>query len=107
MKDSIIQKEKRCYFCGRETDLERHHVFGGVANRPISEKYGLTVWLCHEHHTGNHGAQYDKAMNRELKQEAQRAFQMYFGKPMWMRLIRKDYLGSVDNEPIRIDSEIH
>jgi len=92
MAESIIQTEKECFFCGRRTNLERHHVFGGVANRPISEKYGLTVWLCHEHHTGDNGAQYVKAMNLQLKQEAQRAFEKTNSRELWMRLIGKNYL---------------
>ena len=92
MAESIIQTEKECFFCGRRTNLERHHVFGGVANRPISEKYGLTVWLCHEHHTGDNGAQYVKEMNLQLKQEAQRAFEKTNSRELWMRLIGKNYL---------------
>lgn len=47
---------KRCFICGRNGNgdrLERHHIFGG-ANRPLSEKYGLTVYLCGNrcHRTG-------------------------------------------------------
>lgn len=42
---SIIQTEKSCFLCGRETCLEKHHVFAGVANRKISEREGLWVWL--------------------------------------------------------------
>ena len=38
-----MQKGERCYLCGRLTGLERHHVIGGVANRKLSEKYGLWV----------------------------------------------------------------
>lgn len=93
MAESIIQTERCCYFCGKLTGLEKHHVFGGVANRKVSETYGLTVWLCHECHVGNEGAQYDKEKNLELKREAQRAFQKYYGHAAWMRLIRKNYLG--------------
>ena len=44
---------RKCFLCGRsETSyirLERHHIFG-AANRPLSEKYGLTVMLCHNCH---------------------------------------------------------
>ena len=39
---------RKCFLCGRNGNgdrLERHHIFGG-ANRKLSEKYGLTVWLC-------------------------------------------------------------
>ena len=39
---------RKCFLCGRNGNgdrLERHHIFG-AANRPLSEKYGLTVYLC-------------------------------------------------------------
>lgn len=46
-----------CKRNGRGDRLERHHIFGG-ANRPISEKYGLVVYLCGErcHRTGKYSA---------------------------------------------------
>ena len=93
MGKSILQKERECYLCGRVTDLERHHVFAGTANRRISESYGLTVFLCHDFHTGKDGAQYNKEKNLKLKQDAQRAFQDIYGKKLWMMLIKKNYLG--------------
>ena len=92
MAKSVIQERKECYFCGKLTNLERHHVFGGVANRPISEKYGLTVWLCHNCHTGAAGAQYDKMKNLHLKQDAQFAFERNHTRSEWMKLIGKNYL---------------
>lgn len=92
MAESIVQAEKECWFCGARSGLEEHHIFAGVANRKISEKYGLKVWLCHRHHTGNDGAQYDRDMNILLKQEAQKAFEQLHGHEMWMQLIRKNYL---------------
>ena len=92
MAESIIQKDRECFFCGRMTGLERQHVFGGTANRKISEKYGLTVYLCHECHTGTEGAQYDKTRNLELKRKAQEAFQNIYGRRLWMTLIKKNYL---------------
>ena len=63
-----------------------------MANRKISEIYGLKVWLCHQHHTGDDGAQYDREKNLQLKQEAQRKFEALYSHDMWMRLIRKNYL---------------
>lgn len=92
MSKSILQDKRECYFCGRQTELEIHHVFAGTANRPISEKYGLKVWLCHEHHTGTEGAQYDKARNLQLKQDAQFAFEREHSRSEWMKLIGKNYL---------------
>lgn len=89
---SILQNTKVCYLCGRRTGLEEHHIFGGVANRKISEKYGLKVWLCHECHTGTDGAQYDPLKNRRLKMDAQYAFEMDHSRAEWMRIIGKNYL---------------
>ena len=97
--DSILQTEKECWFCGATYGLEEHHIFAGVANRKISEKYGLKVWLCHRHHTGADGAQYDRALNLRLKQDAQKAFERTHTHEEWMNLIRKNYLeGESENE---------
>ena len=89
---SILQDEKRCYLCGAVADLERHHIMAGVANRPISERCGLWVWLCHRCHTGTDGAQYDPEKNRQLKADAQEAFEKVYGRSEWMKLFRKSYL---------------
>lgn len=92
MSKSIMQTEKQCYICGAQTGLESHHVLAGVANRKVSEKYGLTVWLCHRHHTGTDGAQYDKDKNLWLKEEAQKAFERAHSHDEWMRVIGRNYL---------------
>lgn len=93
MAKSIIQTEKVCYLCGKTVNLERHHIFGGVANRKISEQLGLWVYLCHDCHTGKDGAQYNKFTNLRLKQDAQRAFEQTHTRDEWMNWIGKNYLG--------------
>ena len=95
---SILQSDKSCYLCGSVHGIEEHHIFAGMANRPISEKYGLKVWLCHNHHTGAHGAQYDRDLNQLLKQEAQKAFEIHHSREEWMELIRKNFLEDKNNE---------
>ena len=92
MAKSIIQEEKRCYMCGRKTMLERHHIMAGVANRRLSEKYGLWVWLCHDCHTGTEGAQYDAPKSFILKMDAQAAFEKLYSRDLWMETFRKNYL---------------
>lgn len=92
MTKSILQSEKTCYFCPKCYGLERHHVMSGTANRKLSEKYGLWVWLCHDHHTGKEGAQYEKDLNTLLKQQAQKAFESIHGHKLWMDTFRKNYL---------------
>lgn len=44
-----MEADKRCFLCGRnglEDPLDKHHIFSGPY-RKKSEKYGLTVYLCH------------------------------------------------------------
>ncbi len=92
MSKSILHDGESCFLCGRKTWLEWHHVFGGVANRKLSEEYGLKVGLCHECHVGADGAQYDSEVNLRLKQEAQCAFEQIWGHDKWMMVFRKNYL---------------
>lgn len=94
MAKSIIQNEYECFFCGSVYGLEEHHIFAGVANRKISEKYGLKVLLCNGHHTGypGHSAQYNKELNLQLKQLAQKKFEEIHGHELWMKVIKKNYL---------------
>ena len=95
MGKSIMQDDRRCYFCGRINGLEKHHVFGGVANRPISERYGLWIWCCSfDHRDPKNGVQYNKEKNLQLKQDAQYAFEKTSPRSKWMELIGKNYLGT-------------
>lgn len=75
---SIIQNEKQCYICGTQLNLECHHVFPGTANRKLSEKYGLKVWLCLEHHTGGCGVHYSKLLADRLRRLAQEKAMEYY-----------------------------
>lgn len=92
MSESIMQTQKECYLCGRKTCLERHHTLSGVANRKLSEKYGLWVYLCHDCHTGTDGAQYNPEKNRELRKQAQIAFEELYGHQKWMSVFMKNYI---------------
>ena len=90
---SIIQTDGNgCYLCGKTVGIECHHVFAGVANKKLSTRLGLTVMLCHECHTGKHGAQYDKEKNLMLKRDAQFAFERTHTRSEWMKLFGKNYL---------------
>ena len=48
----------QCWKCGKWGQMERHHIFEGVANRKKSEEYGLVVLLCGEecHRNGREAA---------------------------------------------------
>lgn len=92
-KQSIIQRgDERCFICGRVTGLERHHVMSGTANRKLSEKYGLTVMLCREHHTGDSGVHKNRKQADSLKRLAQIAFEARYSHDEWMQIFKKNYL---------------
>ena len=65
---------RRCFLCGSQNNIERHHVFGG-ANRGKSERYGLVVDLCHAHHNepplgAHHNRETDLYLKRLFQQKA-------------------------------------
>lgn len=92
---SIIQNDKRCYICAKEVGLELHHCFFG-ANRKVSEKWGLKVWLCKEHHTGDYSPHHNEKFDKSLKVLAQQKWMDNGGTiEEWMDIkvgIGKNYL---------------
>lgn len=94
---SIIQDRKECYITHNTTHLQEHHIFYGTANRKLSEKYGLKVYLIDELHNmsdfGVHG-KYGKALDTELKQMAQRKAMEYYNWSIadFVRIFGKNYL---------------
>lgn len=76
---SVLQFEKKCFVCGTTSNLESHHIFGGTANRKVSEQYGLKVWLCHEHHTGDTGVHFNPDLAQELHETGQRFYEAHYG----------------------------
>lgn len=67
---------KQCFLCGRNGSadpLDKHHIFGGPY-RKKSEKYGLTVYLCHHdcHIFGSEAVHNNAANMLYVKQYGQR-----------------------------------
>ena len=80
MSKTILQTSKQCYFCDSQIWLEEHHVFNGNPNRTLSEKYGLKVWLCHEHHNQPpNGVHFNASINQWLKATTQQKAMEYYG----------------------------
>jgi hypothetical protein len=48
--------------------------------------------LCHDHHTGRNGAQYNKEKDLMLKQHCQRVYEQSHTRAEWMELLGKNYL---------------
>lgn len=107
MKSVIQNKEDhQCYICknflgdwSEKKDLEEHHIFEGVANRKLSEKYGLKVYLCRHHHTGDINGSRDAVHSKgdndfdlKLKQIAQMIFEKEHSRAQFMSTFGKNYL---------------
>ena len=97
---SIMQsKDQTCYLCGklnqdygRKRVLHEHHVFGGTANRTLSEKYGLKVWLCVDHHlTGPEAVHQNADIMRMLRRDGQRAFETVYPDLDFVKIFGKNY----------------
>ncbi len=113
MSRSIMHNKEdgTCYLCMMLNDdystwtyLEEHHVFGGWANRRLSEKFGLKVYLCLEHHqTGKNAVHMDKTVRMKLQQRAQKAFMEKYPDKNFMSIFGKNYIYE-DPKPIQVSS---
>lgn len=93
-----MQKNKECYICrelydiNMQVGLECHHIFGG-ANRNISEKQGLKVWLCQAHHnTAPHGVHFNYDNMKWLRERGQLKFEEKHSREEFRRLFSRSYL---------------
>ena len=87
-KASILQKTRKCFFCGREDVLHLHHVYEG-ANKHVSDANGFTVWLCPEHHRQCH----EEGLDKPLKAFTQKVYEKKHTRDEFLKLIGKNYRG--------------
>ena len=81
-----------CEICGKWLPLEEHHVFG-ASNRKKSEKYGFTVYLCHDCHNEPPDGVHHNAKNMlRLHQIYQRKFELTHTRAEFMAEFGKNYL---------------
>lgn len=82
MKSIMQRKDGTCYLCQllnqdcSQKYVEEHHIFGNHANRKLSERFGLKVYLCKWHHTEGKNAVHNNAELRDmLHKKGQEAFE--------------------------------
>lgn len=93
-RKSIIQTDlDECWVCGTKQNIHIHHIFYGTSNRKQSEKYGCIIALCQEHHTGNEGVHFNRALDITLKRTAQVYFETHIGnRDEFREIFGKSYL---------------
>lgn len=90
---SIIQNEKVCYISGSTVGLEEHHIFYGTANRRLSEKYGLKIWLsAYWHRDYVNGIHFNKELDTKVKKIAQARFEETHTREEFIRIFGRNYL---------------
>ena len=96
---------RSCWLCGRNgtaEPLDKHHIFGG-AYRKKSEKYGLTVYLCHGscHIFGEKAVHSCRETMDELHRYGQKMAMERMGwtKEDFVREFGRNYLDEEDLQP--------
>ena len=108
MKSIMHEKDGTCYLCAllernyeTYSYLEEHHVIYGKGNRPLSEKYGLKVYLCVRHHREGKEAVHKNVHNDLiLKKTAQRIFEKKHSRKEFMETFGQNYIDIEENEDI-------
>lgn len=93
--NSILQTNKFCWVCGVSKNIMLHHIFYGTGKRALSDKYGLTIYLCGMHHNlSKNGVHFNKQLDNEIKRMAQEKAMEYYGwsEEDWMKIFRRNYL---------------
>ena len=99
----VMHKGQGCWMCEHHPEIEvpavkwfeNHHVFGGTANRKISEKYGIMVVLCNWHHNdppnGKAGVHQVKEIRALLQDAGQRWFEKEYPDIDFYGVFKKYY----------------
>lgn len=99
MKSILQEKDGRCYLCMQlngdyavRGGLQEHHAVFGTAGRRLSERYGLKVYLCPQHHViGSMAVHNNHELAGLLQKKAQEAFEETHTHEEWMDIFGRDY----------------
>ena len=91
MKSIIQDDTDYCFVCGRY-GTEIHHIMFGTANRKLSDKYGLVIGLCYEHHRGRTGVHQNRELDLTMKRVAQREFIKTYQNEDFLAVFGRNYL---------------
>lgn len=69
---SLMSNERKCYLCGTNIGLHKHHIYEGTGKRKLSERYGCWCYLCgHHHNLSNAGVHFNKDLEKYLKRKCE------------------------------------
>ena len=84
--------ENVCEVCGGTYNVNRHHIFGGC-RKQTSDKYGLTIFLCDDHHE-NHktGVHHDPVLMDTIHVYGQELFSYKYPDLDFFQIFGKNYI---------------
>ena len=94
------KKDRTCFLCmllhgddSYKEVLHEHHVIFGLANRRLSERHGLKVYLCLQHHEIGPEAIHRNAEISDMVQAyAQRAFEKKWPEKNFYSIFGRNYI---------------
>ena len=94
------KKDRTCFLCmmlhnddSRKEVLHEHHVIFGWANRRISERHGLKVYLCFYHHEeGPEAIHRNDEISDMVQAYAQRAFEKKWPEKNFREIFGRNYI---------------
>ena len=100
MAKSILSNERVCYVSGRTDLLEKHHIFGGKADRPISDRHGFWVYLNHywhneprcEQNLWQGGVHHNPKLREMLETKCQEKYEELHSHEEFIELMKENYL---------------
>ena len=85
-------KPSECFLCGRWCRTHKHHIYGG-ANRKLSEREGLYVYLCPAcHNMSRDGVHMNAEKNRALQVAGQRRYEETHSRQDFMQIFGRNYI---------------
>ena len=91
-KSIITQDMEHCYLCGAPAMNTPHHIFFFFFKKK-SEKYGLMMPLCFNHHTGPEGVHTVPGKMQVTKEFGQTMFELYYPELDFLKIFGKNYKG--------------
>ena len=89
LKSIITQDLEHCYLCGAPNP-QIHHIFNGSMKRK-SERFGLIMPLCMNHHTGPEGVHTIPGKIQLTKEFGQIMFELYYPGEDFLKIFGKNY----------------
>lgn len=95
------KEDGTCYLCmildgeyRQQGGLEEHHIFFSKHQRPLSEEYGLKVYLCRRkhHREGPEAVHQNQRIRRMLEEKGQQAFEELYGHKKFMEVFGQNYI---------------